>query len=166
MEEEGVRIEVGVFGEAIEGVFEAGLEVVEALFEGEQDAHEDLAGSGASVGLRTETDFPGDDQGAQRSFREVVVGGDIAILDPAIHPFGIATENVLDILDARVTGGMLDGLEAGLLGPLGVSIELRVADRKTSQTHGIGQKGGECAHEGLNFRVIREFLAKVFDFSQ
>jgi len=33
-----------VLGEVVEGIFEAGLNVAEAFFESQQDAHEDLAG--------------------------------------------------------------------------------------------------------------------------
>lgn len=46
LKQEHVRIEGGIFGQAIEGMFEASVEIRKALLQGEQDAHEDFAGFG------------------------------------------------------------------------------------------------------------------------
>jgi len=64
LEDESVRIEVGILGELVNGVFEAGLEIVAALFQGQQDGHEDFTGAGAGIRLGTEAHFPGDDHAA------------------------------------------------------------------------------------------------------
>lgn len=97
--------------EVIEAVFEAGLEVGGALVEDENDAREDFASPGAGVGLRTETDLPGDERGAQCPLREVVVGRDVAIVGPAIRSLGVAGE---DVRDAMQEGGSRAGAEGAL----------------------------------------------------
>jgi len=128
LEEDLVGMEVGVFGEAIESVFEGGLEVITPFLQRQHDAHEDFAGSCAGIGLRAEARFAGDDQRAQGPFGEVVVPRDVGIVGLMIHPVGLSAKDVLNPLDAGMTGGTVDGIYDGLLGRFGAFVEFPVAD--------------------------------------
>jgi hypothetical protein len=57
-EEDLVGIELEILGEAVEGEFEVGLEIVAASSQSEQGAHEDFTGTGTGITLRTEAHFP------------------------------------------------------------------------------------------------------------
>ncbi len=134
--------------------------------EGQNDADEDFTVSCTGIGLGAETDFPGDDQRAQRPFGQVILGGDVTILGPAIHPVGVFPKDVLDALNARMAGGVARDFDDTLPDLFGAPVECSVADRQTPQAHGLGQKRSEGAHEGLHLWIVGKFLLEILDVSQ
>ena len=80
-----------------------------------QDAHEDFTGQSALLGLRTEADLARDDQWAQLAFGAVVLRRDGWAFGPVIESRGVFTEDVLDLLNARMLRRRMDrGLDLQL----------------------------------------------------
>ena len=112
MKEEAVGVGGGMESEAIERGFES-LSVVIGVTAAQRDerGHEDLAGSGARIGLRAEAHLAGDDQRAELPLGEVVVGRHGAIGGPVVEPLGVIAKDALKAVDGRVQGGCLDRFE-------------------------------------------------------
>ena len=85
----------------IETALESLEEVVRPFAEGVQDTHQDFPGLSALLGLRTEADLAGDDQGTQLAFGAVVVSGDSWMLGPVVESSCFLAEYVLDFLNAN-----------------------------------------------------------------
>ena len=71
-------------------------------------AHEDFPGPGTRVELGPEAHLPGDEYGTQFAPAAVIVGGDPPTRDPAVETVRVLPEEVLDLPNAQMLGGLLD----------------------------------------------------------
>jgi len=90
-----------------------------------------------------------------------VFGGEVTVISPVTQPVGILVKDVLNALDAGMTGRMVDGIQDGLLDLLGEYVESPVAERNGSQPHGLGQERHEGVHEASHSPIIRGLLLQV-----
>jgi hypothetical protein len=159
---------VGCSAKGIEGVFEARLEIIKALLEGKNTAHEDFAGPSAGITLGAEAELASGDQRAQCPLGEVVFRKDSPIVSPATRPFGVEAPRKMSGI-CWTPGWRAECSTASRMACLvllRISIELCVADRQSAKTHGVGREASECAPEGLNSRLIRKFLLKVLELAR
>ena len=128
VEEEEGGVGGGIESEPIEGGFESLAVVIGvAAAQCDERGHEDLAGSGASIGLRAEAHLAGNDQGSQLALGEVVVSRHGAVGSPVVEPLRMIAKDSLETMDGRVQGGCLDRLEDLFLQSPSLAAELVVA---------------------------------------
>ncbi len=126
-------------GELVEDLSEA-FGHIDMLFpQGVKDTHQGATRMGASIRGRAETDLASDNSGPEVTFRKVVFGRDLSVLCPMIESMSIIAEEILNVSDAEMEGGSLDGDEDLGFGFGGFLIELGLADGLVSKTHGGGQ---------------------------
>jgi hypothetical protein len=143
-----------------------GFRVGDAVCERLDETHEDFSGFGAGIGLRAEADFASNDSGPQFALGAVVVGGNLALLDPMIKSRGIVSEPILDAADAQMLSGLgHDGLDL-LLELLSLGVIVGVGDRLRAQVHGGGPQWDQRRSEGSDFGVVGKLFDQVLDFAQ
>ena len=87
----GVRLEDGpvgiggrIGGQAVQGSFETSRDIVRSLLECMQDGHENFAGFGSGIGLRTEADLSSYHKRTKFTLGPIIISRHIAIIRPVI----------------------------------------------------------------------------------
>ena len=158
-EREGIALELR--GQVVEDPRDVGLGIGAALLEGVQPAHEDLAGLGPRVRLGPEAHLAGDDRGAEFPFAAVVVGGHGPIRDPVGAPVRVRPEEVLELANAEMLGGLLDRCHDLRFELYGLGKIRLVGQGLMRPGHRVRQQGTQGGGEGADLGGVGALLAEV-----
>ena len=161
VKEEGVRVEVWIFGKSVQGISESSADIGGALFQRAKDGHEDFAGFGAGVGLGAEADLSSLDQGAKFAFGKVVFGGDGGGFRPVVEAVRVLAEDVLDGLDGRVLGGATDDVKDGLFDLASPTFELSPPQAAGAELHGQIELVRQVGDKAQDLGFIRKSVLHI-----